>query len=219
MGFVTTVAEAEAAVEAGVDVIVTQGAEAGGLRGTYRLDGRGEAALVGTMALVPQVADAVPSSIPVVAAGGIMDGRGVVAALALGASGAMLGTRFSLARESGIPPSWRARLLTAKETDSVVSRTITGRPARSIRNRLVDAQLAAGITPLPFPLQFLAAADIHRAAAERGSADYTYLAAGQGLPLATDGPGAADIVAELISEAEADLTRLAHRLTAVGNGG
>ncbi|MGH2561160.1 MAG: NAD(P)H-dependent flavin oxidoreductase, partial [Thermomicrobiales bacterium] len=79
MGFVTTVGEAEEAVAAGVDVIVAQGAEAGGLRATYRLDRRHEAALVGTMALVPQVVDAVPSSIPIVAAGGIMDGRGVVA--------------------------------------------------------------------------------------------------------------------------------------------
>lgn len=214
MGFVTTVAEAEAAVEAGVDVIVAQGAEAGGLRASYRLDGQGEAALIGTMALVPQVVDAVPSAVPVVVAGGIMDGRGVVAALALGASGVMLGTRFSLARESGIAPSWRARLLAARETDAVVSRTVTGRPARSIRNRLVEAQLAAGVTPLPFPFQFLAAADIHRAAAEQGNAELTYLAAGQGLPLATDGPGAADIVAELVAEAEADLARLSHRAMA-----
>src|SRR5262249_44802980 len=98
MPFVTTVAAARRGGAVGADAIVAQGAEAGGLRGTFRLGPDGEVPLVGTMALVPQVVDAV--KVPVVAAGGIMDGRGVVAALALGAAGVMLGTRFSVAQES-----------------------------------------------------------------------------------------------------------------------
>ena len=98
---VTTVEEAVLVTEGGADIVVAQGAEAGGHRSTFELDPDGEVPLVGTLALVPQVVDAV--DVPVVAAGGIMDGRGLVAALALGASGAQLGTRFLLARESGSP--------------------------------------------------------------------------------------------------------------------
>lgn len=206
LAIVTTVAEAIEAVEAGADVVVAQGAEAGGLRGTFRLGPDGEAALIGTLALVPQVVDAV--RVPVIAAGGIMDGRGIVAALALGAAGVLLGTRFSLARESGIFPGWRERAIAATEVDAVVNRVLTGRPARSIRNRLVEEHERAGIEPLPFPLQAAATVDVVRAAAQHNAADLFYLAAGQGLRLAKDGQGAAEIVAELVEEARRELTRL-----------
>jgi nitronate monooxygenase len=159
------------------------------------------------MALVPQVVDAV--KVPVVAAGGIMDGRGLLAALALGAAGVMLGTRFSLARESGVTASWRAALQTADETDVVVDSIAIGRPARSLRNRLVEEYQRAGLAPLPFPRQYLIAAEVHVAAQEQDRAELTYLAAGQGVRLAKDGQPAAEIVAELVSGAESALRCLA----------
>jgi nitronate monooxygenase len=209
MPFVTTVAEARRAVALGADAVVAQGAEAGGLRGTFRLGLDGEVPLVGTMALVPQVVDAV--KVPVVAAGGIMDGRGVVAALALGASGVMLGTRFSVARESGVTASWRAALRAADETDVVVNVVANGRPARSLRNRLIEDYQRSGLAPLSFPHQYFVAAEIHRAARDQDRAELTYLAAGQGVRLAKDGQPAAEIVAELVAEAEARLGNLPHR--------
>ena len=99
IGTATTVAEARALAAAGVDAIVAQGSEAGAHRGTFL--GALEDSLIGTMALVPQVADAV--SLPVIASGGIMDGRGIVAAAALGASGVQMGTAFLVCPESGRP--------------------------------------------------------------------------------------------------------------------
>jgi nitronate monooxygenase len=206
MPFVTTVAEARRAVALGADAVVAQGAEAGGLRGTFQLGPGGEVPLVGTMALVPQVVDAV--KVPVVAAGGIMDGRGLLAALALGATGVMLGTRFSVARESGATPSWRAAVRAADETEVVVNTVANGRPARSLRNRLVQDYQRAGLAPLPFPHQYLVAAEVHVAARAQDRAEFTYLAAGQGVRLANDGQPAAKIVAELVAQAEAELARL-----------
>ncbi|HEX6104207.1 MAG TPA: nitronate monooxygenase, partial [Gemmatimonadales bacterium] len=152
---VTTVAEAEEAAAAGVDAVVAQGAEAGGHRSTYLAQQSSGVPLVGTMALVPQVVDAVP--VPVIAAGGIMDGRGVRAALALGAEAAQLGTRFLLAAESGTPPAHRRRLLEATETDTVVTDAFSGRAARAIRNAFVEAFEEAGVPPLPWPRQGRAA--------------------------------------------------------------
>jgi nitronate monooxygenase len=207
MPFVTTVAEARRAVALGADAVAAQGAEAGGLRGTFRVGPDGEVPLVGTMALVPQVVDAV--KVPVVAAGGIMDGRGVLAALALGAAGAMLGTRFSVARESGVTPSWREALRTAAETDVVVTSVANGRPARSLRNRLIREYAESGLAALSFPHQYLVAAEIQRAARALDRAELTYLAAGQGVRLAKDGQAAGEIVAELVAETEARLRGLA----------
>jgi nitronate monooxygenase len=214
VAMVTTVAEALCVAEAGVDVIVAQGAEAGGHRSTFPLDASdadGTAPLVGTLALVPQVVDTV--GVPVVAAGGIMDGRGVVAALALGAGGAQLGTRFLLARESGASSAYKERLLAAAETDTVVTRAFTGRPARALRNRFVEEYERAGTEPLIWPLQRAAAQDIYGAAQAQGNLDYSPVWAGQGLRLAQRDArerSAAEIVAELATEVQAELARLCH---------
>src|SRR5262249_33309279 len=179
MAMITTVAEAQQAAAAGVDILIAQGAEAGGHRSMLAPASEGDVSLVGTLALVPQVVDAV--DVPVVASGGIMDARGVVAALALGAHGVQLGTRFLLSAESATPPSYRARLLAATETDPVVTRAFTGRPARSLRNRFIDRVEAGEGRPLAWPLQRAAAADIYAAAQARDDADYFALLAGQGL--------------------------------------
>ena len=203
---VTTVDEARRVADEGVDIIIAQGAEAGGHRSTFDVGPRGEVPLVGTLALVPQVADAV--RVPVVAAGGIMDGRGLVAALALGAAGAQLGTRFLLARESGAFPAYRERLLAATEVDTVLTDVLTGRPARALRNRLVDEYRREGPPPLAWMFQAAVADDIYRAASARGDAEWMPLMAGQGLRLLKREQGAAEIVAEIAADARALLSRL-----------
>ncbi len=206
MAMVTTVEEAISVAKGGVDIVVAQGAEAGGHRSTFKLGPNGEVPLVGTMALVPQIVDAV--TVPVLAAGGIMDGHGLVAALALGAAGLLVGTRFLLSRECGTFPAYQKRLLVATEADTVVTRSFTGRPARAVRNRLVDEYLQTGPEPLAWPLQGLAAEDIYGAAQARGEAEYFPLLAGQGLRMLKGNQSAAEIVAEIVSDAKAVMSRL-----------
>ncbi len=204
---VTTVEEAILVVERGADIVVAQGAEAGGHRSTFELGSGDVAPLVGMLALLPQVVDAV--DVPVVAAGGIADGRGLVAALALGAAGVQMGTRFLLARESGAHPAYRERILAATEVDTVITYVFTGRPARGLRNRFVDEYLGAGSEPLAWPLQRAAAGDIYRASQDADNGDYSPLLAGQGLRMLKEGgQEAAEIVEEVVTEAGAVLSRL-----------
>jgi nitronate monooxygenase len=210
---VTTVEEAVRVTERGVDVVIAQGAEAGGHRSTFEVGPGGEAPLVGTMALVPRVVDAV--DVPVVAAGGIADGRGLLAALALGASGAQLGTRFLVARESGAHPAYRERLLAGVETDTVVTHVFTGRPARGLRNRLAEEYLRDGPEPLGWLLHSAAAGDIYGASQAADDGDYSPLLAGQGLGLLREEQGAAEIVEQLVEEAGSALSRLGGK----GQGG
>jgi nitronate monooxygenase len=125
-----------------------------------------------------------------------MDGRGVLAALALGASAAQLGTRFLLATEAAVPPSYRRRLLEAVETDTVLTDVFTGRPARGLRNAFVQAFERARATPLPWPRQVRAAMDLYRASLA-ADGDWAPLYAGQGLRLARREQPAAEIMAEL----------------------
>ena len=206
VSMVTTVEEAVRVVEGGADVVVAQGAEAGGHRSAFEVGPDGEVPLIGTLALVPQVVDAV--DVPVVAAGGISDGRGLLAALALGASGAQLGTRFLVARESGVHPAYRKRLLDATETHTVVTRAFSGRPARGLRNRFAEEYARAGAEPLAWPLQSLAAGDIYGASQAADNSEYSPLFAGQGLRMLRTGQEAAEIVAELVKEAGIALSRL-----------
>src|SRR3954469_10549079 len=128
-GTATTVAEARALVEAEVDMVCVQGGEAGGHRGGFLDD---DPALVSLVALIPLVCDAV--DIPVIAAGGLMDGRGIAAALILGADAAQLGTAFLLGPEAGTNAPYRTAVSTAKESDTTLTKAFSGRPARGIRN-------------------------------------------------------------------------------------
>lgn len=207
MTMVTTVEEAIQVAKGGVDIVVAQGAEAGGHRSTFRLGPHGEVPLVGTFALVPQIVDAI-QDIPVVAAGGVMDGRGLVAALALGASGILMGTRFMLAKESGTYSSYQKRMLSSTEVDTVVTRTLTGRPARTIRNRFVDEYLKSGPEPLAWPLQGIATDDIFKESQRRNNAEYLPLLAGQGLRLLKAGQDAAEIITEIIAEANIEISKM-----------
>ena len=197
----TTVDDAMRLEASGADAIVAQGAEAGGHRSLLDAAAGADPPLVGTLALVPQVVDAV--RVPVIAAGGIMDGRGVVAALSLGAQAAQLGTRFLLARESGAFAAYRRRLCAATETDTVMTRAISGRPARALRNALVRTVEGAGTPPLPWPYQALAAEDLYRAAVGAGDTEWAPLLAGQGLRMARGDASAAEIVESIVSGAAA----------------
>ena len=129
----TTVDEARWLEAEGCDAIIAQGYEAGGHRGTFLTDDI--STQVGTMALVPQVVDAV--TIPVIAAGGITDARGIVAALALGASAVQMGTAYLFCPEANIPPLYRAALKKAKDNGTVLTNVVSGRPARVLVNRIV----------------------------------------------------------------------------------
>jgi len=202
-GTVTTVGEAEELERLGVDAVVAQGWEAGGHRGTFADDF--ESALVGTAALVPQVADRV--GVPVVAAGGIMDGRGIAAALALGAAGVQMGTAFLTCPESGVSEAYRRALLEGTEESTVVTPAFTGRPARGIRNRLVRELDPHHDRLAPFPIQAALAMDIREEATRRGDRDWMTILAGQGLRLSR-ALRAAELVAALAAETEEALRRL-----------
>ncbi len=199
MGTATTVDEACALERAGVDGIFAQGSEAGAHRGTFLASV--EESLVGTLALVPQIVDA--TGLPVVAAGGIGDGRGVAAVLALGAQGAALGTSFLLADESGIAAPYRAALKSARSTHTVLTRVFSGRTARGIPNR-ATAELRDPDDIAPYPFQNAMTRDVRNAAGAAGNPELLSLWAGQAAPLAREGP-AAKIVAALMREAQAAL--------------
>lgn len=205
MGTATTVEEAIALEKAGVDAVVIQGSEAGGHRATFA--GDVETGMVGTMALVPQVIDAVPA--PVIASGGIMDGRGIAAALALGASAVQMGTAFLTCDEAGIPEAYKEAILNAREHETRLTRAFSGRPARGIVNRFMTAVDRAGSPEaiLPFPIQNALTRPLRSAAARQGRAEFLSLWAGQGLRMARRQPAAA-LVARLADETEAAVRRL-----------
>ncbi|HET9984156.1 MAG TPA: nitronate monooxygenase [Longimicrobiales bacterium] len=205
MGTATTVEEALLLERDGVDAVVAQGSEAGAHRGTFT--GDFDAAMIGTVALVPQVADAV--SVPVVASGGIMDGRGIAAALALGAAGVQMGTAFLTTEEAGITEAHKAAILGTREDRTRVTRAFSGRPARGIVNRFMLE--VEGTAILPYPLQNALTRPLRNAAAAQGRADLLSLWAGQGLRLARREP-AADLIARLATDTEAHIRRLAAML-------
>ena len=149
IGTATTVDEAIALEQAGVDVIAASGFEAGGHRGSFLQPA--EDSLTGTMALVPQVVDAV--QLPVVAAGGIGDARGILAAFALGAEGVQMGTAFIACEESGASALHRKAILSGQAKQTALTRGFTGRLARGIKNRLLDELNQKDVEILPYPLQ------------------------------------------------------------------
>jgi nitronate monooxygenase len=191
---VTTPAEAVAVRGTGVDFVVAQGSEAGGHRGTF-LPAAGDD-LIGLATLVPQVRDA--AGVPVVAAGGMADGRGIAAALALGASAAQLGTAFLLCPEAGTSAPYRAALRRARAEDTVITSAFSGRRARGLANRL-STDLAGRSDLPPYPVLNALTRDIRRAAAERGDAGLLSLWAGQGVAMVRELP-AGDLVRVLAEE-------------------
>jgi nitronate monooxygenase len=187
----TTVEEARMLERRGVDAVIAQGTEAGGHRGTFT--GVDMSMQPGLFALLPQVVDAV--RVPVIAAGGIADGRTVAAAFVLGASAVQLGTAFLRCEEANVLDAHRAALREATDACTIVTDTITGRPARYIRNKLTDDLIASGLKPVAFPAQLSLTAPL----AATGDRELTALFAGQSAALAKD-TTAAELVHSLAEE-------------------
>ncbi|MET1019813.1 MAG: nitronate monooxygenase [Microterricola sp.] len=192
LGTATTVAEGRALAAAGVDGVVASGFEAGGHRVSFLAEP--EDSLVGLFALLPQLVDAV--DVPVIAAGGIADARGVAAALTLGASAAQLGTVFLVCTESAISDAHRARILGEDAENTVLTRMFSGRLARGIPNRMLRELESAGTPPAPFPVQNWLTAQLKAEAARRGDSELMSLWAGQAASLARQ-RGAAELVDSL----------------------
>jgi len=180
IGTATTPDEAIELQKASVDMIVASGFEAGGHRGSFLR--APEESLTGTFSLVPQVADLV--SVPVVAAGGIADARGIVAALALGAEGVQIGTAFLACEESGASPKHREALLSGRAGKTALTRGFTGRLARAIKNQLLDTMNAPRVEILPYPLQRFLMRNLSGPAEKLGRQDLIPMWAGQSANLA-----------------------------------
>jgi nitronate monooxygenase len=179
LGAATTAAEAKLLADAGVDMIVASGFEAGGHRVSFLQEP--EDCLTGTMALIPQVADAV--RVPVIAAGGIADGRGIAAALKLGASAAQIGTAFLACEESNATPLHREKLFSADARRTTLTRAFTGRLARSIHNGFIDALRGQEKRLAPYPVHAWLTAQFKSAALAANRSDLMSLWSGQGAPL------------------------------------
>jgi nitronate monooxygenase len=200
MASATTVTEALWLEACDVDIIIAQGYEAGGHRGTFLTQNLNSASSSqpGTLALVPQVVDAV--KVPVVAAGGIADGRGIAAAFALGAAGTQLGTAYLLCPEAATSALHRDALRQAHSDATFVTNVFTGRPARALSNRLAR-EIGPILNALPdFPLPMGALAPLRAKAEQQGSSDFTPFWSGQASPLGRKMP-ARQLTLKLVQEA------------------
>jgi nitronate monooxygenase len=187
----TTVAEARVLERRGVDAVIAQGSEAGGHRATFT--GVDISMQAGLFALLPQIVDAV--SVPVIAAGGIADGRTAAAAFMLGASAVQLGTAFMRCEEANMYDAHRAALAQADDACTVVTDVISGRPARYIKNKLIDDLTASGLKPLPIPSQLSLTFPLGAG----GDREFAVLLSGQSAALAKD-TNATELVERLAEE-------------------
>ena len=199
----TTLEEAIHLDALGCDAVIAQGSEAGGHRGTFI--GDYQRAMIGTMALVPQVVDAV--SVPVIAAGGIMDARGILACKALGAGAVQMGTAFLGCPESGIPNVWREQLKAASPSQTAVTTVMSGKPARGLTNRYIQDMEALEGAPMPYPLQYALSGAIRKKAAEQGNSDFLAMWSGQGVGMLRELP-AAELLKALVTETQMLLANL-----------
>ncbi|WP_116187377.1 NAD(P)H-dependent flavin oxidoreductase [Paenibacillus taihuensis] len=206
VGTATTVEEAVQLELAGVHAIAAQGSEAGGHRGTFMK--KAEDSLIGTIALVPQIADRV--SIPVIASGGIMDGRGLVASLVLGASAVQMGTAFLACPESGAHAAFKQRIMQSDEASTAITYAYSGKAARGIQTEFMkELKSYEGVIP-EYPIQNAMTRDIRQAAARANNPEYMSMWAGQGLRLAGERTAAGTV--ELVMEqAEALVGKMSGR--------
>jgi nitronate monooxygenase len=194
-GTATTLNEARILADTGVDVVVAQGAEAGGHRGTFA--GSFEESLIPTLELTEEIARNL--SVPVIAAGGIMDGRDIKAALNRGAVAVQMGTAFLACPESGAPDAHKRAITNARTDTTVVTRAFSGRPARVLHNEFVNIVREKNV--LPYPIQAALARPMRAAAAAKGDTRFLAMLTGTGAPRARSMP-AAELIATLVREME-----------------
>lgn len=190
MAVVGAVRHARKVAESGVDIIVAQGHDAGGHNSP-----------IGTMALIPQVVDAV-APIPVLGAGGITDGRGLAAAMMLGAAGAWIGSAFLATIEAGITDYQKQAIVDSNEENTIVSRSVTGKPARLIRSKWTQAWADAGLEALPMPFQSLVSGPVLSSGAAARRADIVPGFAGQGIGMIGSVRPAAEVLREIVAGAQ-----------------
>jgi nitronate monooxygenase len=174
----TTAREAVLLEQAGIDAVIAQGSEAGGHQGNFN---NTSPALIGGMALIPRIADAV--SVPVIAAGGIMDARGIVASFALGANGVQMGTAFLGCQETQLAATWLTELELAEGEDTVITEAFSGKPARGLKNRYITETDAIDEPLLPYSAQYSISSDLRKQAIQQGNKDFMVVWSGQGVGL------------------------------------
>ena len=201
IGTATNVKEAIVLAKSGVDAITAQGSEAGGHRGTFM--GAYEDSMIGSMALIPQLVDAV--SVPVIAAGAIMDGRGIAAALALGAAGVQLGTAFLTVSECPVNAEYKKAIREHDADDTTITKVFSGAPARGIKNSFITDNSEKPL--LPFPYHNKLTRPIRQAANQSGQIEYTNLWSGQGGRLARE-ISAMELIEKLVAETDEVLAKL-----------
>lgn len=199
IGTATSVEEAIANEQAGMDMVIAQGSEAGGHRGSFTYVAGDQVPLVGTMSLVPQIVDAV--NIPVIAAGGIMDARGLIASMVLGAKGAQLGTAFLTTEESGASTLYKNAIQESKETDTVVTKVFSGKPARGIDNDFIHNMNRYDDDIPDYPIQNQLTNAIRKASAQNGDTKWTHLWSGQSPRLARS-VSASTLIQQIIRHTE-----------------
>ena len=202
IGTATSVREAQELEQCGIHVVVAQGAEAGGHRGGFPTSTHQP---IGTLSLVPQIVDKV--TLPTVAAGGIMDGRSIAAALCLGAAGVQLGTAFMGTSEAALSAPWLASLRAATDESTVLTNAFTGKWARGIRNAFIDDLAPLREEVASYPLQHYCTAELREAAKKQGNDQYMSLWAGQSAPLIRE-MGAAQLIEKLVEETAQTLSRI-----------
>jgi len=202
IGTATNVKEAKALADSGVDAITAQGSEAGGHRGTFI--GDAEDSMIGGFALIPQIVDAV--RVPIIAAGGIMDGRGIAAALVLGAAGVQLGTAFLTVLECPVNAQYKEAVRNHDADDTTITKVFSGAPARAIRNSFIADNSDKPL--LPFPYHNKLTRPIRQAANQAGQNEYTNLWSGQGGRLARE-LSAKELVERLVAETDEVLAKIA----------
>ena len=197
-----TLEDASTLASHGVDVIIAQGSEAGGHRSTWVKQSSPEYAAIGTLPLTAACVETL--QVPVVAAGGIVNGKGLRAALALGAQGILMGTRFVATRESMAAESYKQALIAANSNTTTVTDVFTGMYARVIRNTFTEDYAKSNTPVLPPGRQYAATVDIVKAAGTLERPEYAALYAGQGIDQIMDIPTAGDLIATIIKEARAN---------------
>jgi len=200
IGTATTLAEARALEESGIDAIVAQGSEAGGHRGTFLESA--EDALMNLSNLVPQLVDQV--KLPVIAAGGIMDGKGIVAALALGAAGVQMGTAFLSCPEAGVHAKYKQTLLSLNQDNTTLTRAFSGKLARAIQNKFITRMDENKESILDYPVQNALTSIMRKKAKEQDCIDFMSMWAGQSAQLSR-GLHAGELIKQLVDEVEACL--------------